>query len=137
MSFAKAGEPIEKFRLSCGLGLAQGTMYYVGPGSPLGKGQFCGFSHIQMPNGADLASHGIRGSVGPYKSALPQTTHDRLSRFFAQSAGVANIPIPTTLMGLLQLQYEHDSSTIRLQHATRFFVRSHTRSIRALHENQW
>ena len=39
------------------------------------------------------------------------------------------------LMGLLQLRYEHDSSTIRLrfgyntlQHATRFFVRSHTRS---------
>jgi len=38
------------------------------------------------------------------------------------------------LMGLLQLRYEHDSSTIRarfgyntLQHATRFFVRSHTR----------
>ena len=37
--------------------------------------------------------------------------------------------------GLLQLRYEHDSSTIRLrfdydtlQHATRFFVRSHTRS---------
>ena len=81
MSFAKAGEPIEKFRLGCGLGLAQETMYYVGPGSPLGKGQFCGFSHIQMPNGADLASHGIRGSVGPYKSALPQTTHERLSRF--------------------------------------------------------
>ena len=49
-----------------------------------------------------------------------------------------------SLMGLLQLRYEHDSSTIRarfgyntLQHATRFFVRSHTRSIRALHENQW
>ena len=39
------------------------------------------------------------------------------------------------LMGLLQLRYEHDSSTIRLrfgyntpQHATRFFVRSHTTS---------
>ena len=39
------------------------------------------------------------------------------------------------VMGLLQLRYEHDSSTIRLrfgystlQHATRFFVRSHTRS---------
>ena len=36
------------------------------------------------------------------------------------------------LMGLLQLRLEHDT----LQHATRFFVRSHTRSIRALHENQ-
>ena len=40
-----------------------------------------------------------------------------------------------SLMGLLQLRYEHDSSTIRLrfdyntlQHATRFFVRSYTRS---------
>jgi len=50
----------------------------------------------------------------------------------------------TAVMGLLQLRYEHDSSTIRarfgyntLQHATRFFVRSRTRSIRALHENQW
>jgi len=39
------------------------------------------------------------------------------------------------VMGLLQLRYEHDSSTIRLrfgyntlQHATRFFMRSHTRS---------
>jgi len=47
-------------------------------------------------------------------------------------------------MGLLQLRFELDSSTIRarfcyntLQHATRFFVRSHTTSIRALHENQW
>ena len=50
----------------------------------------------------------------------------------------------STFMGLLQLRYEHDSSTIRarfgyntLQQATRFFVRSHTTSIRALHENQW
>ena len=34
----------------------------------------------------------------------------------------------TWVMGLLQLRYEHDSTTIRLQHATRFFVRSHTRS---------
>jgi len=40
----------------------------------------------------------------------------------------------TRLMGLLQLRYEHDSSTIRarfgyntLQRATKFFVRSHTR----------
>ena len=53
-----------------------------------------------------------------------------------------------SLKGLLQLRLErdssHDSSAIRaryehdtLQHATRFFVRSHTRPIRALHENQW
>jgi len=33
----------------------------------------------------------------------------------------------------IRARYEHDT----LQHATRFFVRSHTRSIRALHENQW
>jgi len=50
--------------------------------------------------------------------------------------------------GLLQLRFEHDSSTIRarFEHDTSttryntlrgFFVRSHTRSIRALHENQW
>ena len=44
-------------------------------------------------------------------------------------------PAAIALMGLLQLRCEHDSSTIRLrfgyntlQHATRFFVRSHTRS---------
>ena len=46
---------------------------------------------------------------------------------------VYGLPLP--FMGLLQLRYEHDSSTIRarfsyntLQHATRFFVRSHTSS---------
>ena len=33
----------------------------------------------------------------------------------------------------IRARYEHDT----LQHAKRFFVRSHTRSIRALHENQW
>jgi len=33
----------------------------------------------------------------------------------------------------IRARYEHDT----LQHATRFFVRSHTRSIPALHENQW
>ena len=44
----------------------------------------------------------------------------------------------------IRARFEYDSSAIRaryehdtLQHATRFFVRSHTRSIRALHENQW
>jgi len=45
------------------------------------------------------------------------------------------LDVAASLMGLLQLRYEHDSSTIRLrfgyntlEHATRFFVRSHTRS---------
>jgi len=33
----------------------------------------------------------------------------------------------------IRARYEHDT----LQHATRFFVRSHTTSIPALHENQW
>jgi len=57
---------------------------------------------------------------------------------------VSSSEICVYVMGLLQLRDERDSSTIRarfgyntLQHATRFFVRSHTRSIRALHENQW
>ena len=62
-----------------------------------------------------------------------------------QHAGNFRVASPAWgVMGLLQLRYEHDSSTIRarfgyntLQHATRFFVRSHTRLIRALHENQW
>jgi len=44
------------------------------------------------------------------------------------SVYVFSLCAASEVMGLLQLRYEHDSSTIRLQHATRFFVRSHTRS---------
>ena len=48
-----------------------------------------------------------------------------------------------SVMALLQLRFEYDSSAIRariehsmLQHATRFFVRSHTSPIRAPYENR-
>ena len=71
--------------------------------------------------------------------------HGQISSEFNFTVDIALLGhIAALVMGLLQLRYEHDSSTIRLrfgyntlQHATRFFVRSHTRSIRGLHENQW
>jgi len=62
--------------------------------------------------------------------------HEPDARTLSPSRGRRNGPITIAI----RARFEYDSSTIRLQHATtryEVFVRSHTRWIRALHENQW
>jgi len=41
------------------------------------------------------------------------------------------------VMGLLQLRYEHDSSTIRLQHATTRYEVFRALAYEIVYENQW
>ena len=86
-----------------------------------------------------VSEHGRRhlGSSSYRTLAVPRTRTTLGVRSFA--VAVPRMWNSCRLMGLLQLRCEHDSSThsttIRLrfgyntlQHATRFFVRSHTRS---------
>ena len=40
-------------------------------------------------------------------------------------------------MGLLQLRYEHDSTTIRLQHATTRYEVFRALAYKIVYENQW
>ena len=40
-------------------------------------------------------------------------------------------------MGLLQLRYEHDSTTIRLQHATTRYEVFRALAYEIVYENQW
>jgi len=86
-----------------------------------------------------MKMHGRSWQMRTYRLSLDTRLH--LSSIFTIRSCSWRISL-IRLMGLLQLLYEHDSSTIparfsynTLQHDTRFFVRS--RSIRALHENQW
>ena len=78
-----------------------------------------------------------RSCVGRYKMDLFCRETQRYLHQLQASAFTARNTIIVSLMGLLQLRYEHDSSTIRLQHATTRYEVFRSLAYEIVYENQW
>jgi len=97
MSFAKVGEPGEPIENPFGLWtwVGRGPRNHVLGGARI---PFCGFPQFRCQTVPIwLLMECVVPSVGPYKSAVPLNSSRSVEPFFAQSAGVPNIPIPTML----------------------------------------